>query len=88
MSSEADASAEMRKVIVRLMDIIDYVYPGFMGYTCPQHSSLVLITCGVFIFFQWALKDHVTYMRTIYTLLIFECSSREINKENRGMLIS
>lgn len=29
MSSEADASSEMRKVIVRLMDIIDHVYPGF-----------------------------------------------------------
>lgn len=48
MSSEANASSEMRKVIVRLMDIIDYVYPGFMEYTCLQHSSLVLITCRVF----------------------------------------
>lgn len=85
MSSEADASTEMRKVIVRLMDIIDYVYPGFMGYTCLQHSSLMLITCRVFLFFQWALKDHVTWIRTIHTLLIFECSSREIN---RVMLIS
>lgn len=29
MSSEADTSSEMRKVIVRLMDIIDHVYLGF-----------------------------------------------------------
>lgn len=52
MSSEANASSEMRKVIVRLMDIIDYVYPGFMEYTCLQHSSLVLITCRVFFSFS------------------------------------
>ncbi len=40
MSSEADASAEMRKVIVRLMDIIDYVYVmfflGFHGIHMPS----------------------------------------------------
>ncbi len=41
MLSEADAWSEMRKVIVWLMDIIDYVYPGFMEYTCLQHSNLV-----------------------------------------------